>query len=108
MIPKKQPPRGHAAAKAPEDEYIFSRERLNRASTEFLKLDIETALTFLTIARDTHDDSRQRRNLRSARRAYDTVLRFSDRVILSDEDRDALRSGLKRLRSELESFGERF
>lgn len=104
MTSKKQPIRAYAV-KPTIDELIVSRERMNRASAEFLKLDIQTALTFLTIARQTQDDTRQQRNLRSARKAYDTVLRLMDRVILSDEDARIVKSGLERLRSELSGLG---
>ena len=43
--------RGHAAAKPTVDEWLASVDRMNRASAEFLKIDLDTALTFLQIAR---------------------------------------------------------
>jgi len=90
------------------NEFLFSRERLNRASVEFLKVDLETTLIFLHIARQTDHVSRQQRNLRAARKAYDTILRFMERVELSDEDIRALIIGLERLRSEMKELGEAF
>ena len=35
------------------DELLASREQMNRVSTEFLKVDLKTALTFVKIARQT-------------------------------------------------------
>jgi len=100
--------RGHAAARPTVDELLASRERMNRATTEFLKLDLQTALTFAGIARQTRDQIRKKRNCTAARRAYDTVVRLVDRVELSVEDGRVVRHGLQRLRTELESLGEVF
>ena len=100
--------RGHAVAKPTVDELLASRERMNRASAEFLKLDLRTALTFVGIARQTGDQIRKRRNCMAARRAYDTVLRLADKVQLGVEDRRDVSQGLKRLRTELEALGEVF
>ena len=108
MVSRKQRPGGRAAVKPTVDEFIASRERMNRASTEFLKIDLETALTFLRIARQTTDGVRKRRNLSSARRAYETVLKLTKKIDLALEDRRIVVGGLERLRSELEHMGEVF
>src|SRR5215469_9950215 len=100
--------RGHAAAKPTVDELLASRERMNRASAQFLKLDLQTALTFVGIARQTRDQVRKKRNCMAARRAYDTVVRLADKVPLEVEDRQTVSRGLKRLRTELEALGEVF
>ncbi len=105
MVSKRQ--RSNASAAVPE-EIVFSRERMNRASAEFLKIDIETALTFLMIARQTEDVPRRQRNLRAARHAYETVARLRSKIILNEEDSRRVTSGLGKLRSELEHFGETF
>ena len=111
-----RPPRGHireaVASKKPfrgsVDEYFASRERLTRASAEFLKVDLEMARTFLFTARQTADVARQERNRKAARRAYDTVLRLLERVKLKDDDVRVIVLGLEELRSELEKSGESF
>lgn len=90
------------------DELLAARERMNRASVEFLKTDLETALTFVQIARQTTDASRRRRTCRAARKAYDTLERFVRKVDLSAENGQHLTLGLKRLRYELEGLGEVF
>lgn len=105
-------PRKHRTTRPPApkpstlDDYLATRERINRAGAEFLKLDVETALTFLLTARQSADESRRQRNRRAARRAYDTVVRLIERLKLSDEDRRTLALGLEQIRSELKSFGE--
>jgi hypothetical protein len=61
MKSQKQQMRGHAAARPRFDELLASRERMNRVSVDFLKVDLETALTFITIAKQTHDRTRKMR-----------------------------------------------
>ena len=86
----------------------MSRERMNRASADFLKIDVETALTFAHIARQTADAARKQRNREAALRAYSTVTRMMERVKLSEEDMRTLALGLEQLRSELRELGEAF
>jgi len=97
-----------AAAKPTMDELLASRERMNRVSVEFLKADLETALTFVQIARQTSDDCRRMRTCRAARRAYETLEKFFSRVDLGTENGRQLGLGLKHLRTELEGLGEVF
>ena len=90
------------------DELLASRERMNRASVEFLKTDLETALTFVKIARQTRDVSRRKRTCRAARKAYETLAKFIQKVDLSTESARQVGLGIKQLKSELESLGEVF
>ena len=96
------------AAQPTADQLLASRERMNRAATEFLKIDLETALTFLNIARQAHDSARKERNRRAARKAYDTVIKLIGKVELNDLDRQTVTDGLLQLRRELETMGEQF
>ena len=79
---------------------------MNRASADFLKIDVQTALTFVNSARQTSDPDRKRRNREAARRAYQTVTKLMKRVNLNEEDMRTLVRGLEQLRSELEQLGE--
>jgi len=81
---------------------------MNRASAEFLKIDLETALTFVTIARQAHDSARKERNCRAARKAYDTVVKLFGRVELNDMDRQVVMDGLLQLQKQLVELGEQF
>jgi hypothetical protein len=97
-----------AAAKPTIDELLASRERMNRASIDFLMTDLETALTFAKIALTTRDVSRRKRTCRAARKAYETLAKFVHKVDLSAEDARRVSAGMKQLKSELESLGESF
>ena len=88
------------------DELIASREGVNRASADFLKIDLRTALTFVKIAQQTTDDVRKERNRMAARRAYETVKKLAQKVSLNDDEMQAIMQSLMRLRSELEALGE--
>ena len=108
MTARKQRKAGLAAAKPTMDELLASRERMNRVSVDFLKTDLETALTFVKIARQTRDDLRRKRNCRAARKAYDTVAKLVTKVELSAENGRVVRLGLAELKKELEALGEAF
>jgi len=108
-VPKREQFRTRlAAAKPTIDELLATRERMNRASVEFLKTDLETALTFVKIARQTRDESRRERTCRAARKAYETLTKFVNKVNLDAENGRQVGLGLKQLKSELESLGEVF
>lgn len=97
--------KGHAAARPTVDEWLASLERLKRASAEFLKIDLETALTFLKIARETSDDLRKSRNTSAAEKAYHTVLRLASKTEMRSDDRRIVTKRLEQVRSELEALG---
>lgn len=108
MASRKHKKTKFAAAAPATDELLVSRERVNRASVEFLKVDLQTALTFVGIARQTNDESRRKRARAVARKAYETLSKFVNRVNLSSENERQVHLGLKRLKSELETLGEVF
>ena len=81
---------------------------MDRANTNFLKVDIATALTFSGIALQADDPIKKNRNRRNARKGYDTIVRLVDKVHLSKDDAQVIREGLRRLKSELERLGEVF
>jgi hypothetical protein len=89
-------------------DLMASLERLNRYSAEFLKTDIEVALTFGSIARQSDDSAKRERNRQHARRGYDTIRRLLGRVKLSRDEEQVLSEKLMLLKSELECLGEVF
>jgi hypothetical protein len=97
---------GYAAPKPTIDDLLDSKKRLTRASSDFLKLDVATALTFAGIAVSSEDPIKKARNQRAARKAYDTVLHLIGRVELTDSDAETLKQNLERLKSELRKLGE--
>jgi hypothetical protein len=98
----------YAALEPSVNELIHSLSRLNRTSTEFLKIDVETALTFCSIARQTEDLTKRQRNCRNARKGYDTIHRLMGRVRLTDDDEQFLSEKMTRLKFELLRLGEKF
>lgn len=83
-------------------------EHLNKAGADFLRLDVEIGLTFSGIALQAQDSEKRARNLRAARRAYDTVLRLTDRVTLTKDGAQSLARSLCRLKCDLVRLGEIF
>ena len=86
---------------------IRNRELFKRVGADFLNLDIETARTFVQIALTTKDPARRERNGKSARRAYDTVLRFTQTLGLSESDVKHLKRDLHRLKGQLRFVGRK-
>lgn len=106
MVSRKRRTRSYAAPKPSVDNLLASRERMNRASAEFLKIDLETALTFVKVARQTRDEVRKKRNCMAARKAYETVMKLINKVDLNGQDARAVTLALNQLRSDLEGLGE--
>jgi hypothetical protein len=97
-----------AAAKPTAVELHAQLSASNQAGAAFLKLDLETALIFTAIARQSADAFIKGRNRLFARRAYDAVRRFAGKVRLSSEDAHILTVNLGRLKSDLQKLGEIF
>jgi hypothetical protein len=99
---------GHAVSRPTLDEWLAVFSCLDRAGAEFLKVDVETALTFSQTALEAIDGEKRERNRRSARKAYDTVVRLRAKIDLSDAESKDLDFHLQRLKSELIQLGETF
>jgi hypothetical protein len=111
MSPGRNPAVGHsfAATRPTVDQFLALLAEINRTSVDFLKTDVETALTFSAIALQSSGNTKRRhRNRSSARRGYDTIVRFIERVPLTDDDAQFLLRKLERLKLELQSLGETF
>ena len=83
-------------------------QQFNRTGTDFLKIDVATGLTFAQTALSTDDLTKKQRNRRSARKAYDTVLRMAKKVTLQEQDAKELEYGLSKLKADLIQLGEQF
>lgn len=100
--------RAHAITRPTANELLAARERMNSVRVECVKVDLETALTFAKIARQTHDDLRKQRICSAARKAYDVVVTMIQKVELTADDRGEVKRGLMQLQSELRALGETF
>jgi hypothetical protein len=109
-MPRKKNSRGEnfAAAKPTMDRLLAVNAEIHRTSVEFLKTDVQTALTFSGIALESDDDIKRRRNQKYARRSYDSIVRFLTKIPINEIDAEFLSSRLERLKSELEKLGESF
>ena len=74
----------------------------------FLMVEAQTGLTFAEIALDARRDmAKVRRNTENARRAYDTVLRFTDRVELTPSENAELTAMVEKLHLQLQVLEKR-
>jgi hypothetical protein len=80
----------------------------NNARRDFLQIDSQVALTFSGIALAASNEEKRRRNTRTARTAYDTIMRLRNGVDLTDAENIKLDRNLEQLRSELLRLGENF
>ena len=101
-LTRSAPPR----VSSPRFEHLA--QEFNRTGKDFLKIDLQTAFTFSRAALSTDDPVKRRRNQKSARKAYDTVLNQMKKIDLSEKDNKDLKGNLRRLKSELTKLGEVF
>jgi hypothetical protein len=82
-------------------------EDFSASGFEFLMTEVGTGLTFAEIALGAGDDlDKIERNTLNARKAYEAVLRFRDRVQMSEVQSEALDRKIKQLRTDLLQLGE--
>jgi hypothetical protein len=98
----------YAGPKPTLQDILDTRSESNQVSIDFLKIDLQTALTFSALALQSPEGEKKSRNQHNARRGYDTILRLIEKVYLSDSDAKSLGGQLLRLKSELEQLGEIF
>ena len=98
----------YSTLKPTVDELLASIGEFRRSLAQFLKTDIETALTFSSIALQTDNEIKKQRNRQNARRGYNTIQRLASRAKLSDDDRRFLSEKMVQLKTELERLGEVF
>ena len=83
--------------------------RLENTGFTFLISDLELGLTLAQIAMGSGSNTDKiKRNQHNARRAYDTILKLAERVVLTGIQRSELNNVAARLKSRLESLGEVF
>jgi hypothetical protein len=87
----------------------FSRivEEWNEAGVGFLMVELDAALTFLDLADTTTRSDVAHRNRDNAHEAYQTLLRYADRVRMEGVDKANFNERLGRLRTRLCEAGYR-
>jgi hypothetical protein len=85
----------------------FNPALAREAAFGFLSAEAQLGMTFARIALGGQDgDGKARRNTINARKAYDCILKFKDRVLLSHRERAKLGGAVEDLRAVLETLGE--
>lgn len=80
---------------------------LHRQGAKFLFADIETGLAFCEIAASSDRDKKTRqRNRGNARKAYDTVLKLSEKLALTSEEKIVFDEKIVALKRALQALGE--
>jgi hypothetical protein len=81
-------------------------EQTRKTHSEFLRIDLDVAITLADRARTALQPEVRERNRRNARRAYDTVVAFMTHTTITQPELDEINSRLQRLRVELKELGE--
>jgi hypothetical protein len=76
------------------------------AEVDFIRSELRTGLTLTKIALHPSRRRKSATTQASARKAYDTVMRFMPRVNLSSAESKEVKTKLEQLRSELKMLGE--
>jgi cysteinyl-tRNA synthetase len=92
---------------APDSDSILSS--VSKNAFEFLRTDLDTALTFMDLAESqSYNVATRTRNHTNARRAYDTVVRLMQNLSFDEARRKELAEKLALLKSRLQNAGQQF
>jgi hypothetical protein len=80
----------------------------NPVSIDFLRIEVETVSVFARIASQAEDEEKRLRNIRNARKGYDTLVYFMSQLLLTPEERDRFSQEILELRRQLIGLGETF
>ena len=95
----------------PERVYDNSKggRKLNASVVQLVKTDLKAGLTFARIAQQGRSDADTKyRNQTNARKAYDTILKWEKRLVLTEHDEHDIAEKLILLKSALIALGEEF
>ena len=81
---------------------------MNSTSADFLRIDVDTALTFTQIALESDDQEKKDRNRKNARKAYNTIMHLRDKVEFSPSQDKYLSEKTELLKRDLIALGEKF
>lgn len=88
--------------------HFETSNEFNKLKTEFIKTDLDVALTLAEIAHQTQDRDKATRNQRNARKAHDAVLWYIGHAVLTNFEQEYLTRKLASLKSALVNLGESF
>ena len=85
------------------------RAQFEASMLQFLQSELQTGMTFASLARDSQTDEKRRRNQQNARKAYDTAKHFlEEHSARGSVAQPHLLEGLTELKNVLVRLGESF
>ncbi len=81
---------------------------LSQSEVSFLFTDLDLAMTFMDVADTSDNEETKRRNHANALKAYGTVLRLSNELMLNPDQRQAIDAKLVLLKTRLQALGQQF
>jgi hypothetical protein len=108
MASQKQADSAFQVTQALSEQLTDTGRQLNATHADFLRVDVETALTFSGLALETDNNEKRQRNRKNARKAYDTILRLGKNVTLTPAQAKHMQEKISRLKRELELLGDKF
>ena len=82
------------------------RDEARDAGLIFLRSELQLARTSLAIALHASDSHKRRRNVQNARTAYDALLRFYRKKLVTKQTAREFDNGIAQVRKALQEFGE--
>jgi hypothetical protein len=88
--------------------HFEAAEDLNKLKVDFIRTDLDIAVTFAQIASQTGESEKTIRSQRNARKGYDAVFLAISTAALTHFERENIRRKLESLKSALQKLGESF
>ena len=86
--------------------HFETAKKLDKVKVDFIRTDLDVALTFAQIASETDNSEKMIRTSRNARKGYDAGLQFMSTAKITAFEREIIGVKLKRLKSALLNLGE--
>ncbi len=88
-------------------DFLKASRNSSSAQVQFIFTELCIGLTFALIAHQTAEGEARVRNRVRARAAYDSIVRFADRVCMTREESRDAHTQITSLRTRLEDLGEK-
>jgi len=83
--------------------------RFKASILQFIRIELETGMTYASVALTSHSNEKRQRNKQNARKAHDTAQRFLGELVAGERTgQPDLIAGLIQLKSLLTGLGEKF
>jgi len=91
------------------EDFSQTTRKLKNTHLRFILTELAAGLTFASVARNAGRSKENKEESRArARAAYDSVLRFRRRVVLTEKESERVQSKSQELKGRLEALGEKF